>query len=90
MQEASGLSQEMFNLLYERVRATEHAPRGPFRVLERRHGLAAIVERGGGVLVERPRVIEAHPEREMMILSEDASRYGQRFAQHRHYCFVAL
>ena len=70
-------------------RATEHA-RGPFRVLERRHGLAAIVERGGGVLVERPRVIEAHPEREMMILSEDASRYGQRFAQQRHYCFVAL
>ena len=28
------------------MRATEHAPRGPFRVLERRHGLAEIVERG--------------------------------------------
>ena len=54
MQEASGLSQEMFNLLYERVRATEHAPRGPFRVLERRHGFAEIVERGGGVLGRRP------------------------------------
>ena len=49
MQEASGLSQEMFNLLYERVRATEHAPRGPFRVLEHRHALAEIVERGAVV-----------------------------------------
>ena len=35
-------------LLVDRVRATEHAPRGPFRVLERRHGLAEIVERGAG------------------------------------------
>jgi len=32
------------------VRAAEHAPRDPFHVLERRHGLAEIVERGGGVL----------------------------------------
>ena len=38
-----------------RVRATEHAPRDPSRVLERRHCLAAIFERGGGVLVERLR-----------------------------------
>ena len=30
----------------ERVRAAEHAPRDPSRVLERRHGLAEIVERG--------------------------------------------
>ena len=28
------------NIHYERMRATEHAPRGLFRVLERRHGLA--------------------------------------------------
>ena len=27
------------------MRATKHAPRDPFRVLERRHGLAEIVER---------------------------------------------
>ena len=27
----------------ERVRATKHAPRNPFRLLERRHGLAEIV-----------------------------------------------
>ena len=49
MQEALGLSQEMFNLLYEQVRVTEHAPRDRFYLLERRHGLADIAERGGGV-----------------------------------------
>ena len=43
-----------------RVRAAEHAPRGPFRVLERRHGLAEIVERGASVLVERPRALQPH------------------------------
>ena len=32
------------------MRTPEHAPRDPFRVLERRHGLAEIVERGAGVL----------------------------------------
>ena len=30
---------------HERMRATKHAPRGSLRVLERRHGLAEIVER---------------------------------------------
>ena len=40
------------NLQYERVRSTEYAPRGPFHVLERRHGLAEIVERGAVVFVE--------------------------------------
>jgi len=34
----------------DRVRAAEHAPRGPFYFLERRHGLAEIVERGAIVL----------------------------------------
>jgi hypothetical protein len=37
--------------LRERVRATEHAPRDPFRVLEGRHALAEVVERGVGVQV---------------------------------------
>ena len=41
------------NRLYERVRAAEDAPRGRCHVLKRRHGLAKIVERGGGVVVER-------------------------------------
>ena len=40
----------------ERVRATKHASRGPCRLLERRHGLAEIVERAGWVVVERHRV----------------------------------
>jgi hypothetical protein len=33
----------------ERVLAAEHAPRDPCHVPERRHCLAQIVERGGGV-----------------------------------------
>jgi hypothetical protein len=49
-------SQLNLDRLCDRVRATKHAPRDPFRILERRHGLAEIVERGGGVLVERHRV----------------------------------
>ena len=44
------------------MRATEHAPRDPFRILESRHGLAEIVERGTGVLIERPRVIQPRPQ----------------------------
>ena len=40
----------------ERVRSTEHAPRDRFYLLERRHGLADIVERGAFVIVERRRV----------------------------------
>ena len=44
-------SQGQPNSLCERMRATEHAPRGPINVLKRRHGLAEIVERGALVLV---------------------------------------
>ena len=44
-----------------RMRAPQHAARDPFRLLERCYGLAEIVERGGGVLVERLRVILSHP-----------------------------
>ena len=47
----------------ERVRASEHAPRGPIRVLERRHGFAEVVERGVRVRVERLRVAPNHPYR---------------------------
>ena len=42
--------QIVLNVNCERVRATEHAPRDPHRVLERRHGLAEIFERGPFVL----------------------------------------
>ena len=66
-----------------RVRAAEHAPCNPFRVLERRDGLAEMVERGGGVQVERPRVIHPDPERGYIRRSENAWRHGNQFAQQR-------
>ena len=40
MERGSRLSQRIPNLRYERVRAAEHTPGGPCRVLERCHGLA--------------------------------------------------
>ena len=39
------VSQSFLNRRCERMRASEHAPRDPFRVLERRRGLAEIVGR---------------------------------------------
>ena len=62
------------------MRATEHASCDPCRVFERRHGLLVIVERGAVVLVEILSVIPPHPERELVILSENALRRGDRFA----------
>ena len=61
--------------------AAEHTPPGPSRLLERRHGLAEIFERGGGVHVERHRIIYPHPERDLIILAENAPRHRQQFAQ---------
>jgi len=47
--------QFVLKALCERVRAPKHTTRGPSRVLERRHGLAEIVERGAvGVEEGRP------------------------------------
>ena len=51
------VSQRPLNPPYERMCATEHAPRGRFYLLERIYGLAEIVGRGAGVVVERQRVI---------------------------------
>ena len=48
-----------FNAVCERVRAAKHAPRNPFRILKRRHGLAEIVARGAVVQEERSRITEA-------------------------------
>ena len=45
----SDIPQVALNLHRERMRAAEHAPHDPRRLLERRHGLAEIVERGAGV-----------------------------------------
>ena len=45
------------------MRAAENAPRGPFNLLERVHGLAEIFERGTGVLVDLPKVVSCKAER---------------------------
>jgi hypothetical protein len=71
-------SQFAFNFFCGRVLATEHALRDPFNFLERRHGLAECSERGVVVFVERHRVIPPHPEREYILISENASRHGNR------------
>ena len=63
------------------VLTTEHAPRDPSRVLERRHGLADIVERGAGVIVERRRVNRPQPKRGDITLPEDPLRHRNHFAQ---------
>ena len=42
VERVSRLLQFVLNVHCERVCAAEHAPRGPFRLLERRHGLAVI------------------------------------------------
>ena len=62
----------------ERMRTTEHATRDPSRVLERRHCLAKLVERGSVVLVERLGVNPPHRKREFMTLSKSASRCRYR------------
>ena len=84
------MKQLAFNRSCDRVRATEHAPRDPFRLLECRHGLAEIVERGAGVPVERIRVKRPHSEREIIAFSENALRHGYRFAQQCLGFFEAL
>ena len=76
--------------LYERVLATEHTPSGPFCLLERGHGLAEIVERGAAIAAERRRVRCPHPEHEVFILSENASRHGYYFTEQRLGFFKAL
>ena len=63
------------------MRAAEHAPRGPCRLLERHHGLAEIVERGALVSVERLRVTPPHPEYEFIRRPANTLRHGYRFAK---------
>ena len=52
VERGSRASQVVLNCRRGRVRAAEYAPRGPFRLLERRHGFAEIVERRAVILVE--------------------------------------
>ena len=69
----SRVSQVVLIDLYEWVRATEHAPRDRYCLLERRHGLAEIVERGAGIREERPRVYsQLGREEEALPLRRDA------------------
>jgi hypothetical protein len=82
VERGSRVSQGEFNPHCVRMRATEHAPRGPFRVLESRHGLAEIIERGGGVLVERLPISPPHFERDFTTIPMNAARHGYRLAQH--------
>jgi len=63
------------------VRAAEHAPRGPFQLLELRNGFVEIIERGDGVIGERPRVSPPHPEREIIILAKNTACHTNRVAQ---------
>ena len=86
----SRVSQGCLHLHCERVRVTENAPRDPSSVLERRHGLAEIVERRAVVLVERPRVNPPHPERGVITISECAARYRNRLVQQRLGFFEAI
>ena len=76
-------SQGSLNSRRERVCAAEHAPRGRFHILERRHALADIVECGAVGPAECVRVIPPHPERGFMTLAVNASRHGQCSAQQR-------
>ena len=78
------------NPFCERVRSPEHAPRDSLRVLEHRHGLAEIVERGVGVNEERLPVNPPHSEREDMTVTNNAPRHGNRFAQQRLGFFEAI
>ena len=68
----SRISQAELNRPYGRVRISEQAPRNRLHVLERNNCLAEVVERGGGVVVERHRVTQPHPEREVMTLAVEA------------------
>ena len=76
----SRVLQVVLNVHCERVCVTEDAPRDPGRILERRHGLAEIVERGAVGFVEHYRVIHPKRECEFMTLTENASRHGHNFA----------
>ena len=68
----SHLLQVVFNTTYNRMLATKHAPGGAFRILERLHGLADIVESGAAVLVDRLRIIHPNQERDIITFSDNA------------------
>ena len=75
------MSQGLLHPHNGRVRAAKHASRGSCRLLERRHGVAEVVERGGLVRVERLCVHCPYREREVITITEDTTRHGYCFAQ---------
>ena len=72
------------NVPCERVCATHHAPRRPRRLLEGRHGLAEIVDRGDGVLVECHRVVGTIDPTKVFVtnLSVDAGQGDYLLREH--------
>ena len=78
------------NLHCEGMRTAEHTPGDPCRVLEHRHALADIVERGVGVQVERIRVKRPYFERQPITLAENALCHRDRSAQQFLGFFEAL
>ena len=52
----SQISQSFLNHPCHRVRTAQHASHGPFRVLERRHGLAEIFERRAAFVPNAARI----------------------------------
>ena len=81
VEHGSPASQGGLNRLCERVRAPEHAPRNASSVLERRYGLAFIVERGAVGVEERHPVHQSHLERDLMTITENASCHGDYLAR---------
>ena len=75
----SRVSQVALNPFCGRMRTAKHAPSDPFRFLERRQGLAEIVQSCAVGFVERFGVTTPHPERGVITFSENASRHGHRF-----------
>ena len=85
------ISQFALKARRERVRATKDAPGDPLHVLERRHGLAEIVERGASVLVERHRVTHPDPKAERYKGTYAGCYSGRsRVADRTHAMFDAL
>ena len=58
------------------MRAAEHAPRDRFYLLERIRGLAKIIERGFRVFTNCIPVVQPQLERDIIIITENASRGG--------------
>ena len=77
----SRVLQIALNTRCDRVPASEHAPRDPFRVLVRRYDLAEIGEREAVVSVEHPPVKLPHFECNFIAIADNPSRHGHRFAQ---------